>query len=163
MRPLFNAYPHVANGYPLAFCIAVCQYIDMFCIYCFHKGTRVSNSRPHKKQPSVWRRRTCQHCKRTFTTTEQPSLDGVAVYHGRHHTPFNIGQLTISIAAAFQHRPEHGKQQAYWLARSVETWLATEHQHITTDDVEAATHQILQRYDNLAALQYAAQHQHIAQ
>ncbi len=131
----------------------------MFCIKCFHKNTKVVNSRPHKKQPTVWRRRTCVQCQTTFTTIEQPSLEGTPVYKHDQRTSFNISILTISIASVFQHDAKRGAEQAYWLARSVESWLSTEHQHITTHDIEAVTHQTLQRFDKLAALQYAARHQ----
>lgn len=131
----------------------------MFCIKCFHDTTRVTNSRPHKKQPSVWRRRTCPHCNATFTTLEQPSLDGTPVHNNNHAASFNIGILTISIAASFQHDVARGQEHAYWLARTVERWLATEHTHITTHDIEAVTHQTLERFDHLAATQYAARHQ----
>ena len=41
----------------------------MFCIKCFHAKTNVVNSRPKKKNPTVWRRRKCASCNYTFTTT----------------------------------------------------------------------------------------------
>ena len=136
----------------------------MFCIKCFHPKTSVVNSRPHKKSPSVWRRRKCAACHTIFTTDERPSLDGTPVSetHSDTHSYFNIGILTISIANAFLHDRDTGKQQAHWLARSVETWLATEHTQLTTHDIEAVTHQTLLRFDPLAAMQYAAQHRLIS-
>lgn len=72
---------------------------------------------------------------------------------------FNIGRLTISIAEAFSHDLEHGKNQALRLAYTVESILASDYAVITTADIEAVTHQILRRYDELAAIQYAAKHQ----
>lgn len=130
----------------------------MFCIKCFHPNTRIVNSRPHKKQASVWRRRKCDKCAYIFTTDERPVSNQLDVYVDGDTSPFSVGQLTISIARAFQHNPQAGKQQAHWLARTVELWLITEHNSVTPHDIEAVTHQTLLRFDRLAATQYAAQH-----
>jgi transcriptional repressor NrdR len=131
----------------------------MFCIYCFHEDTSVSNSRPHKKRPSVWRRRKCSRCKKSFTTLEQPQLGGRNIHTKNGPVPFNIGRLTVSIANAFAHDPLTGKEQAYWLAQSVEATLASEHPQITLQEIEAITHQTLKRFDEVAATQYALKHQ----
>lgn len=132
----------------------------MFCINCFHSNTRVSNSRPHKKQPHVWRRRICPQCHISFTTYERPSLaDNKPIYlpSGKTDT-FNLGKLTLSIAKAFTHAPREASYNALWLAQTVEDVLSTEQRTITSEDIEATTHEVLKRFDELAALQYAAQH-----
>jgi transcriptional repressor NrdR len=136
----------------------------MFCINCFHTNTSVSNSRPHKKQPVVWRRRTCAKCGTTFTTLERPSLaDNTPVYRdGNQTTTFNLGRLIISIAAAFAHDPKQAKEASLWLAQTVENSLSTQISTITPEDIAAITHQTLKRFDELAAVQYAAQHQLIS-
>lgn len=136
----------------------------MFCINCFHPTTHVVNSRPHKKQPSVWRRRSCTKCHTTFTTYERPSLADnkqVTLPSGSTDT-FNLGKLVISIASAFTHRPEEAKYDALWLAQTVEDILSTEYSVIIPDDIAAVTHQTLKQFDELAAVQYAARHGLIA-
>ena len=90
---------------------------------------------------------------------EQPQLNGRSVHTHSGPIAFNIGRLTISIANAFSHDPLAGKEQAYWLAQSVETTLASEHPQITLQDIEAVTHQTLKRFDEVAAAQYALKHQ----
>lgn len=132
----------------------------MFCINCFNKSTNVVNSRPHKKQPQVWRRRTCPHCAVSFTTRERPSLaDNKLVYPKDDQTDtFNLGKLIISIARAFTHNTKGASYEALWLAQTVEDILSTEVKTITPEDIEAVTHQVLKRFDELAAVQYAAQH-----
>lgn len=135
----------------------------MFCINCFHKNTNVTNSRPHKKQPSVWRRRQCKACGVIFTTVERPSLTDNKPIHlvsGEVET-FNLGKLILSIAAAFSHTPKAAEYNALWLAQTVEDTLSTEREVITPDDIEATTHQVLKRFDELAAIQYAVKHQMI--
>lgn len=136
----------------------------MFCINCFHKNTAVVNSRPHKKQPSVWRRRKCANCGQTFTTFERPSLaDNKPIHLSDSKTDtFNLGKLIISISKAFTHSPQDAEYNALWLAQTVEDTLSTQHQTITPEDIEAVTHQTLKRFDELAAVQYAAQHQLIS-
>ena len=136
----------------------------MFCINCFHPATRVVNSRPHKKQPSVWRRRSCPKCRTVFTTYERPSLaenKKIAIPSGETDT-FNLGKLVISIANSFTHRPVEAKYHSLWLAQTVEDTLSTEYPVITVNDIAAVTHQVLKQFDELAAVQYAARHGLIA-
>lgn len=136
----------------------------MFCINCFHRTTAVTNSRPHKKTPSVWRRRSCSACGAVFTTIERPSLADnrhVSRADGDRDL-FNLGKLIISIASVFTHSPEKASRDALWLAQTVEDTLSTEYAIITTDDIAAVTHQALKRFDELAAIQYAAKYGLIA-
>lgn len=133
----------------------------MFCINCFHTNTSVANSRPHKKQPSVWRRRKCSNCGAIFTTIERPSLADTMLIRSSsgNSSAFNLGKLIISIANAFSHAPTEGKLHALWLAQTVESTLTTQVQSLTPEDIEAVTHQVLKQFDEVAAVQYAAKHQ----
>lgn len=133
----------------------------MFCINCFSKKTKVGNSRPHKKTPSIWRRRSCPRCHISFTTVERPSLaenKPISLPGGLSDT-FSLGRLTISIAAAFTHNPKKAQYDSLWLAQTVEDILSTDYTVITPEDITAVTHQVLKRFDELAAVQYAAKHQ----
>ncbi len=49
-----------------------------------------------------------------------------------------------------------------WLAQTVEQTLSTGYGIITPEDIAAVTHQSLRRFDELAAVQYAAKHRLIA-
>lgn len=136
----------------------------MFCVNCFHRTTRVTNSRPHKKSPSVWRRRSCENCGTIFTTIERPSLADnkkIALPGGATDT-FNLGRLVISIASSFTHAPEKADYDSIWLAQTVEDILSTQYAVITPDDIAVVTHQTLKSFDELAAIQYAAKHGLIA-
>lgn len=134
----------------------------MICINCFHIKTSVANSRPHKKQSSVWRRRHCARCDTTFTTHERVALsDQRTVFEpAGSQQPFNLGRLIISLHRAFAHTPEHGKMDALWLAQTIETLLVAQTTgSITTEQITHTTYGVLKKYDELAAVQYAAQHQ----
>lgn len=137
----------------------------MICINCFHIKTTVANSRPHKKQSSVWRRRHCARCNAVFTTHERVALnDQRTVYetNGRQQ-PFNLGRLIISLHRAFAHAPDQGKAETLWLAQTIETLLVAQTTgNLTTEQITHTAYGVLKKYDELAAVQYAAQHQIIS-
>lgn len=131
----------------------------MKCINCFHIKTQVANTRPKQNNPQVWRRRTCPRCQTTFTTYERPSLDDRLVLdHDGHSQPFNLGRLIISISRSFQHNSNAAKYDSLYLAETIESTLLLSGKPLSTDDIAAATHLALKRYDPVAAIQYAAQH-----
>jgi transcriptional repressor NrdR len=132
----------------------------MFCINCFHSTTSIKNSRPHKKQPSVWRRRYCSNCKSTFTTYERPSLSENKLIHldNNQTEQFNLGKLIISIAEAFSHAPKEARYSALWLAQTIEDILSTQYKLVTPEDITAVAHKVLRQYDEMAAIQYAAKY-----
>ena len=136
----------------------------MFCINCFYHSTAVINSRPNKKEPVVWRRRHCIKCNTTFTTRERPSLTDsteVKLPSGDKEL-FSLGKLALSIAKSFTHSSKDAEYSSLPLAQTIETTLASQREVITPCDIEATTHSVLKRYDELAAMQYAAQHQLIS-
>lgn len=154
------------KSFPLDFFIAICQYIDMICIYCFHTKTRVTNSRTHKKHPQIWRRRQCDSCKQSFTSYERAASDTLRVISptSRQPRPFSLGILTISIAQAFTHQePKQAARDSYELAHTVELRLlqeASATEHTTTPQAIAhTTYNTLKQFDEMAGLQYAAKHQ----
>lgn len=137
----------------------------MICVNCFHEKTKVSNSRPHKKGPGTWRRRQCESCRAIFTTYEKPSFDSKAIVHypsspntTPSSAPFSLSKLTLSIAASFTHDETSRQLHSLPLAETVEQLLINQVQNPSADDIAATTHQVLKRFDELAALQYAAVH-----
>lgn len=131
----------------------------MICINCFHEKTKVTNSRQHKKHPSVWRRRTCERCQTTFTTKELPSAENLQVLQrDKISSPFSLGKLIISIGHSFQHNKQLADEHSYDLALTVQEILVTQVRHPSVDEVSVITHGVLKRFDQMAALQYAAQH-----
>lgn len=138
----------------------------MICVNCFHAKTKVTNSRPHKKTAGTWRRRQCLNtaCGITFTTYEKPALDeSIAIHYGsakdaKTSAPFSLSKLTLSIAASFTHDPVARQLHSLPLAETVEQLLISQVKQPSADDIAATTHQVLKRFDELAALQYAAGH-----
>ena len=133
----------------------------MICINCFHAKTNVTNSRPHKKTSGIWRRRNCLKCGTTFTTYERTALDDATKIHYGSGIPvasFSLSKLTLSIAASFSHDEVTRQLHSLSLAETVEQLLISQVKQPSSDDVAATTHQVLKRFDEIAALQYAASH-----
>jgi transcriptional regulator NrdR family protein len=138
----------------------------MICVNCFHEKTKVTNSRPHKKGAGTWRRRNCTHCGLTFTTYEKPALDdsidvlypSIGEPTSGTKAPFSLSKLTLSIAASFSHDKVTQQLHSLSLAETVEQLLISQIKQPSVDDIAATTHQVLKRFDELAALQYAASH-----
>lgn len=137
----------------------------MICIYCLHKKTATTNSRPHKTTTQVWRRRRCLSCKRTFTTYERPSLEDVLIVRDRRHTEtFSIGELSASIHKAIAHQPRAGTH-SYELARTIELRLIQKYDitsPITIGAIAEETYSTLTAYDAACGLQYGVSHGLIA-
>lgn len=132
----------------------------MFCINCSH-ATQVRNSRPSKKTPVIWRRRFCPQCGTTFTTYERPSLaENKSVQNPDSYASdtFNIGKLIQSIAAAFSHDEHKAQYDSLALAQTVEDSLSTDTVALTPQHIAQTTYVVLKRFDELAAIQYAAKH-----
>ena len=135
----------------------------MFCIKCFNPSTQVVNSRPQKRHPGVWRRRRCNNCGQIFTTDERPRVrDTQEVWDtsSNSSSAFNPGVLLISIANAFGHDPRRGQQVAWDLMETVIQILTVEFPDaLSNDDIAAITHQVVERFDARAGLQYGLQHE----
>lgn len=132
----------------------------MICINSLHESTKVVNSRANKKAPIVWRRRQGIQSGITFTTYERPSLaenKPILLPNGATDT-FNLGKLLLSIAAAFTHNQKSAEYDSLWLAQTVEDNLSTQADDLTPERIAQTTYDVLKRFDELAAVQYAARH-----
>ena len=133
----------------------------MICINCSH-DTKVTNSRPHKKTPSVWRRRKCTACGTVFTTMEVVADNAYSfrVAKANRQDDFSLPRLMMSIAAALSHRPIHASaDEAYWLAQTVaQSIQATATDTVTTEALTAETWTVLSNFDAAAGIQYGARH-----
>lgn len=132
----------------------------MFSIYSRNEKTKVVNSRTSKKSPVVWRRRQGVHSGDTFTTYERPSLadnKSILLPDGTEDR-FNLGRLIISIAESFSHDRHAARYDCLWLAQTVEDALSVSPEALTPSTIARTTHTVLKRFDEIAAVQYAARH-----
>jgi transcriptional regulator NrdR family protein len=124
-----------------------------------NEQTRVINSRTSKKKPLVWRRRQGIQSGVTFTTYERPSLaENKPVQLDDGTDIFNLGRLILSISQAFSHDEHAAKYDSLWLAQTIEEILSVTSESLNPSLIAKTTHDTLKRFDQLAAVQYAAQH-----
>ena len=121
----------------------------MICIKCFHGKTHVANSRQNKKYPITWRRHICDQCGYSFTTYEKPAISLVVTSQDGKEDNFSIGKLMLSIARSFNHNEKLAGSYSYDLANTIQDKLILLQNKPTISS---------QHIDQIAALQYAAQH-----
>lgn len=132
----------------------------MICINCSN-DTKVSNSRPHKKTPSVWRRRECVACGTTFTTHEIVADNAYAfMVRTKKPVPFSLPRLMLSIARAFGHRDDASVgDDAYWLAQTIaQNIQATAVDRIESSALAQLAYDTVSLFDATAGLTYGARH-----
>lgn len=132
----------------------------MICIHCGNPKTSVTNSRPHKKRPSVWRRRSCPQCGAVFTTQETIDVsDQLAVTHtDGSKSAFSVPVLMLSLSTVLQHRANQA-EDAFWLSQTIaEKLYVSELAPLETADIIQAAYKVLDHYDPAAAMQYGARY-----
>lgn len=153
-------FPQNQTSFPLACFTAICQHVDMVCLYCGSK-LAVSNSRPQKRTNSVWRRRACPKCRAVFTSVEQIDPAASLVFQGdqKHTEPFSRDKLYISVYEACRHRktaPEDAKHLTDTIVRQL---LGAKHSAVVRrHHVVTVATGVLERFDRLAGIQYHAYH-----
>lgn len=131
----------------------------MVCPYCGSK-LAVSNSRPQKRTNSVWRRRHCPQCHNVFTSIEQIDPVYAWVYQGSKKAPesFQRDILFISVYEALKHR-KTADRDATALTETIIRQLSRDGYPIKKRAaIVAATHGVLARFDQAAAIHYQAYH-----
>jgi transcriptional repressor NrdR len=132
----------------------------MVCIYC-GGDLAVSNSRPQKSRNQTWRRRPCKACGAVFTSLEHLDLaSSLTVAKNDQLQPFDRDRLFISLYESLRHRPA-AMSDARELASTVTVHII---KNATNGSVEARTIcqqtlNTLRKFDQTAAMHYAAFHQ----
>lgn len=121
--------------------------------------TKVTNSRTAKKRPEVWRRRQCLSCHKIFSSYELPELSIEVTTETNQRHPFSLGKLHLSVAASFTHSKTAASYDSLDLAKTIQQRLITlQRTSLTAQEIAQETHATLKRFDELAAVQYAARH-----
>ena len=132
----------------------------MVCIYC-GSDTKVTNSRPQKRSNQVWRRRECLQCQAVFTTEEVAQYGSAWQVRNQNGKlqPFIRDKLFLSLHRVCQHRTT-ALNDAVGLTDTVIKKLSTQVSGGTINRaVIIQTAQVaLNRFDQLASLQYQASH-----
>ncbi len=137
----------------------------MVCTYCSNE-TDVINSRPQKRQNSVWRRRRCKACGAVFTTSEQATLsDSLRVRMGAPTKavlqPFRRDQLFLSIYKSCAHRKDAISDASSLTTTVINRLLSPKDNQpaiIDNKTIANVVAVVLKRFDNAAAVHYLAFH-----
>jgi len=134
----------------------------MVCIYC-GKQTRITNSRPQKRQSATWRRHHCTACGAIFTSLERVDYSSsLSFKDGESHIiPFDRDNLYLSLYESCRHRPS-AIPDATALTDTVIAKLLARNQTpaglVTRNELVAVVVTALQRFDRVACTHYAAYH-----
>lgn len=137
----------------------------MICVNCLHGKTKIYNSRPRNNGTEVWRRHSCESCDFTFTTGEIIDLGTVYKVSAdpdqpKVLQPFSLARLTLSLLEVLDYAGQTA-DDAYWLAQTVQTKViktVRPNQLLTSERIAEICHDVLQKYNQVAALAYAARH-----
>jgi transcriptional regulator NrdR family protein len=109
----------------------------------------------------VWRRRSCKVCKAIFTTVEGVELAGSLMVRSRtgQLVPFERDMLFVSIYSTLKHRTD-AVSAANALTATVIAKLRKSAQGATINhsSIVETCHQVLDRFDTAAGVQYSAYH-----
>lgn len=132
----------------------------MVCIYCGGKLS-VKNSRSQKLRNQTWRRRKCKDCQALFTSIEFIDLGGaISVKRTTDELQaFSRNKLFVSIYDSCRHR-SHAAEDADSLTDTIIAQLLKElHSSLlSVETIIDTTTAVLRRFDEAAAVQYAAFH-----
>lgn len=136
----------------------------MECIYC-NSDTEIYNSRPSKKNSSVWRRRRCKTCFAQFTTYELPDYTSTLSIEGQNGKlyPFSRDKLFLSTYRALGHRKD-ALDSATELVTTIISKLLKEYEEsakIPAKDLALVTFKTLNYYDQFSGDSYRAYHQRL--
>ena len=131
-------------------------------VFCPYDGsdTRVTNSRPSKKYPEVWRRRRCKVCKNIWTTREYIDLYTSHRVLTRHKKlqAFSRDKLLLSIIEALKHRQDALDEAIELTETIIRNLLKTGEASIPAYAITAETILVLKRFDPTAASVYESLH-----
>lgn len=131
----------------------------MICPYCTSE-TQVTNSRPSKKSPEVWRRRSCKVCLNVWTTRETVDLSTShrIVTSQNHLEPFQRDKLFMSIKDSCAHRKTALSDATALTDTILRQVLLQNESLISTLYLSDITYKVLNRFDPTAAAVYKAKY-----
>jgi len=130
----------------------------MVCPYC-KNDSHVTNSRLQKRSNSVWRRRKCASCGAIWTSLERPEYATVwRVRKGKHLTDFRPEKLLISLYEALKHRKSPDIDAKYICDTVIAKLTTKKLAELPATLITTTAHDILRRYDKVAAGLYNATH-----
>lgn len=133
----------------------------MVCPYCTNP-TRVTNSRPSKQDPGVWRRRACSTCAAVFSTRETLDFATTLLFQSNNGklAPFDRDKLYVSIYESCKHRQRAISDATHLTNTCIAQCIALHKNRgiITRSELQSVVVKTLQQFDSAAATYFAAYH-----
>jgi transcriptional regulator NrdR family protein len=129
----------------------------MQCPYC-QSDTKVTNSRPSKSHPEVWRRRTCKQCSSIWTTREYIDLSTSHRARTRHKRlqAFSRDILFLSIKDSLNHRKTATADATALTDTVLGRILSQKQAVIETTTIIEISQEVLYHFDRTASAVYRA-------
>jgi len=129
----------------------------MKCPYCYVSETKVLDSRNLKSGLSIRRRRSCQSCKRRFTTYEkiEVSMPQVVKLDGRRE-PYNKEKILSGITKSCQKRPISTDQIDRIISNIEKEILEISEKEVSTIDIGNIVMKYLNNLDPVAYIRFAS-------
>jgi transcriptional regulator NrdR family protein len=155
---------HQILSFPLVFFIALCQYIDMVCIYCGSE-TCVTNSRLQKRANHIWRRRRCSKCKTVFSTIEKTdySLSFIVEKNNGRLEAFIPEKIFVSIYKSIDHMANNQEKAKFLTDTVVSKLLSTPlNSKISSYIIGQIVADTLKNYNMAAFIKYKSYQENIS-
>lgn len=129
----------------------------MFCPFCRHPDSKVTDSRTSDDGSSIRRRRQCPECGMRFSTTETASL--TVVKRSGVIEPFSKLKIVSGVRKACQGRPVTEADLALLAQTVEETIRATGASQIEANEIGLAILEPLRKLDEVAFMRFASVYQ----
>lgn len=129
----------------------------MFCPFCRHPDSKVTDSRTSDDGSSIRRRRQCPQCGMRFSTTETASL--TVVKRSGVIEPFSKLKIVSGVRKACQGRPVTEADLALLAQTVEETIRATGASQIEANEIGLAILEPLRKLDEVAFMRFASVYQ----
>jgi len=135
----------------------------MICPFCLHKKSEIYNTRSKNQGSTVWRRRRCLSCGKTFTTRESTDPSTIwKIKSAKTITPYSRAKLAMSLLRACDHRSNEDRS-AWYLFEAVEQQLypiaVKKNNQLQNTDIYTKVTALLKRFDAVAYVKYMSYHQ----
>ena len=129
----------------------------MYCPFCRHPDSRVSDSRTSDDGVSIRRRRQCPECGRRFSTLETASLS--VIKRSGVTEPFSREKIASGVKKACQGRPVTDQDLAQLAQRVEEAIRQTGASQVDANEIGLAILEPLRELDEVAYLRFASVYQ----
>jgi transcriptional repressor NrdR len=127
----------------------------MYCPYCSHKGSKVTDKR--ESPEGIRRRRECLKCKKRFTTYEKAAIEDIYVIKkDNRREKFSREKLEGGIIKAFEKRPVEKSKIDKMINEIEEQIRKRGKREIKTTDIGELVMKKIKKIDNVAYIRFAS-------